>query len=104
MVSSKCFQVESPSPFRFFAALMPPCAQTECERLTGTIEKRSHWPPISAILMTAAKPASPPPTTIILGAAILLRPLSDGRLAAWLLVGLNHGTVLIIVCDWPRAE
>jgi hypothetical protein len=69
-VSSKCFQVVSPSPFRFLAALMPPCAQTECERLTGTIENRSTEPPASAILMTAANPASPPPTTMILGAAM----------------------------------
>src|SRR5579859_5775024 len=81
MVSSKCCQVESPSPFRFFAALMPPCAQTECERLTGTIENRSHSPPISAILMTAANPASPPPTTIILGAAMLLHPRCGGCMA-----------------------
>src|ERR1700733_4395729 len=78
MVSSKCFQVESPSPFRFFAALMPPCAQTECDRFTGTIENRSTSPPISAILMTAAKPASPPPTTIILGFAMLLHRPSVG--------------------------
>src|SRR5271155_1220055 len=70
MVSSKCFQVESPSPFKFLAALMPPCAQTECERFTGTIENRSTLPPISAILITAESPARPPPTTIILGAAI----------------------------------
>src|SRR5206468_1568773 len=67
MVSSKCCQVESPSPLRFLAALMPPCAQTECERFTGTIENRSTCPPISAILMTADRPASPPPTTMILG-------------------------------------
>src|SRR6266852_446474 len=67
MVSSKCCQVESPSPLRFLAALMPPCAQTECERFTGTIENRSTCPPISAILMTAERPASPPPTTMILG-------------------------------------
>src|ERR1051325_1885882 len=41
---------------------MPPCAQTECERLTGTTEKRStEWPP-SAIFIAAASPASPPPT------------------------------------------
>ena len=53
MVSSKCCQVVSPSPFRFLAALMPPCAQTECERFTGTMENRSTWPPISAILMAA---------------------------------------------------
>src|SRR5579862_3931626 len=78
MVSSKCFQVESPSPFRFFAALMPPCAHTECDRFTGTIENRSHSPPISAILITAANPASPPPTTIILGAAMLLHPRCGG--------------------------
>src|SRR5690348_7726250 len=74
-VSSKCFQVESPSPLRFLAALMPPCAHTECERFTGTIENRSTWPPISAIFMTADKPASPPPTTMIRGAAILLSSL-----------------------------
>src|SRR2546425_6165748 len=46
---------------------MPPCAQTECERLTGTMENKSTWPPISAILITAASPASPPPTTTIFG-------------------------------------
>ena len=66
-VSSKCCQVESPSPFRFLAALMPPCAHTECERFTGTMENKSTWPPISAILMTAESPASPPPITIIFG-------------------------------------
>src|SRR5579864_1882636 len=66
-VSSKCCQVESPSPLRFFAALMPPWAHTECERLTGTMENRSTCPPISAILMTAERPASPPPTTMIFG-------------------------------------
>src|SRR3979490_531492 len=74
MVSSKCCHVESPSPFRFLAALMPPWAHTECERFTGTIEKRSTLAPISAILMTAESPARPPPTTIIFGAAIV--PLS----------------------------
>src|ERR1051325_11605165 len=78
-VSSKCFQVESPSPFKFLAALMPPWAHTECERFTGTIENRSTCPPISAILMTALNPASPPPTTMIRGAAILMRPLSVQR-------------------------
>src|SRR5580704_3130328 len=78
-VSSKCFHVESPSPFRFLAALMPPCAHTECERLTGTMENRSTSPPISAILITAANPASPPPTTIILGVAILLHRPSRSR-------------------------
>ena len=71
-MSSKCLQVESPSPLRFFAALMPPCAHTECERFTGTIENRSTLPPISAILMTADKPASPPPTTMIFGAAAMI--------------------------------
>src|ERR1700748_1221771 len=69
MVSSKCLSVVSPSPLRFLAELMPPCAQTECERLTGTMEKRSTLPPASAILMTAARPARPPPTTMILGVA-----------------------------------
>src|SRR5438270_10774060 len=41
---------------------MPPCAQTECERLTGTTEKRSTECPASAIFIAAARPASPPPT------------------------------------------
>src|SRR6266576_386225 len=77
MVSSKCCQVESPSPLRFLAALMPPWAQTECERFTGTIENNSTLPPISAILMTAARPARPPPITMIFGLdAISLRFLS----------------------------
>src|SRR5271169_5806313 len=74
MVSSKWIQVESPSPFRFLAALMPPCAHTECERFTGTMEKRSTFAPISAILMTAESPARPPPMTMIFGAAIFLLP------------------------------
>src|SRR5581483_1030476 len=67
MVSSKCCHVESPSPLRFLAALMPPWAQTECDRFTGTMENRSTLPPISAILITAESPASPPPTTMIFG-------------------------------------
>src|ERR1700691_4939322 len=79
MVSSKCCQVESPSPFRFFAALIPPCAHTECDRFTGTMENRSTWAPISAILITAASPARPPPTTIILEVAMLLHPSVGGR-------------------------
>src|SRR5262249_6433264 len=70
MVSSRCCQVVSPSPLRFLAALIPPCAQTECERLTGTMENKSTCPPASAILITAARPARPPPTTMILGAAM----------------------------------
>src|SRR5882672_10128761 len=54
---------------------MPPCAHTECERFTGTMEKRSTLAPISAILMTAESPARPPPMTIIFGAAAIV-PLS----------------------------
>src|SRR5919202_1095396 len=61
-VSSKCSHVESPSPLVLTAPLMPPCAQTECERLTGTTEKRSTLCPASAIFIAAANPASPPPT------------------------------------------
>ncbi len=81
-VSSKCFHVLSPSPFRFLAELMPPCAHTECDRFTGTIENKSTLPPASAILMTAASPASPPPTTMILGVAaaiayLLLEAISE---------------------------
>src|ERR1700761_652838 len=58
---------------------MPPWAQTECERLTGTIENKSTCPPASAILMTAASPANPPPTTMILGTAIFYRILSSTK-------------------------
>src|SRR5436305_11521708 len=78
MVSSKCCAVVSPSPLRFFAALMPPCAHTECERFTGTMENRSTFPPASAILITAESPANPPPMTMILGFrfAILLFALA----------------------------
>src|ERR1700732_2945661 len=36
------------------------------------MEKRSTVPPISAIFITAERPARPPPTTITLGAAIIL--------------------------------
>src|SRR5487761_1517887 len=81
MVSSKWFQVVSPSPFRFFAALMPPCAHTECERFTGTTENRSTLPPASAILMTAERPANPPPTTTILGAFTIALCVLDSNLA-----------------------
>src|SRR5713101_9294856 len=76
MVSSKCFQVESPSPFRFFAALMPPCAQTECERFTGTMENRSTGTPDSATRIAAISPARPPPTMMIFG--FLIRGVSLG--------------------------
>src|SRR5690348_10898264 len=75
---------ESPSPLVLTAPLIPPCAQTECERLTGTIENRSTSPPISAILITAASPASPPPTTIILGFAISIGS-TDARFGGFLL-------------------
>src|SRR5262245_51163042 len=63
MVSSKCSQVESPSPLVLTAPLMPPCAHTECERRQGTKEKTSTSWPASASLMMLASPASPPPTT-----------------------------------------
>src|SRR5208282_2631226 len=53
---------------------MPPCAHTECERFTGTMEKRSTLAPDSAILMTAESPARPPPMTMIFGAAICSLP------------------------------
>src|SRR5918996_772627 len=65
MVSSKCNQVESPSPLVLTAPLIPPCAQTECERFTGTTENRSTARPASAMRMAAARPASPPPTIAI---------------------------------------
>src|SRR4051794_9588157 len=43
---------------------MPPWAQTEWERLTGTREKRSTGMWSSASFMAAARPARPPPTTM----------------------------------------
>src|SRR5436190_23082742 len=65
MVSSKCSHSENPCCRAIsLQALIPPCAQTECERLTGTIEKRSTSTPSSASLMVQASPASPPPTTM----------------------------------------
>src|ERR1700687_1571540 len=54
---------ESPSPFVLTAPLMPPCAQTEWLRLTGTIEKRSTETPTAATRIAAIRPARPPPTT-----------------------------------------
>src|SRR6185312_5907147 len=79
MVSSKCCHVLSPSPLRFLAALIPPCAHTECERFTGTIENRSTCPPASAILMVAESPARPPPTTMIFGLAIRFEISKSGN-------------------------
>src|SRR5882757_7057891 len=61
-------------------ALMPPCAQTECDRLTGTIEKRSTVTPSSASLIVAASPANPPPTTITRFFAAAIFELSVGFL------------------------
>src|ERR1700675_2292605 len=78
MVSSKCFQVESPSPFKFLAALMPPCAQTECDRFTGTMEKRSTGTPDSATRIAAISPARPPPTIMIFGFFMRAISLSVG--------------------------
>ena len=44
---------------------MPPCAQTECERLTGhQREQESTGTLASQSLMTVISPASPPPTTM----------------------------------------
>src|SRR5215831_8013175 len=74
-VSSKCSQVESPSPLVLTAPLMPPCAHTECERRQGTNEKTSTSCPASASLMMAASPARPPPTTM---KRCLAMSLSDG--------------------------
>src|SRR5215831_19003373 len=69
----------SPSPLVFTAPLMPPCAQTECERLTGTMERRSTLWPASQSLMTVIRPASPPPTTVNLCSAMGVLPRSgDG--------------------------
>src|SRR6202046_3623831 len=97
MVSSKCLSVGSPSPLRFLAALMPPWAQTEWERLTGTMEKRSTLPPASAILMTAERPASPPPTTMILGVAAMFVPI----LKTWLLLFADSEVAMYF--DLPQA-
>src|SRR6266849_7099049 len=54
----------SPSPLVLTAPLIPPWAQTECDRLTGTIESTSTCAPASANLMVVIKPARPPPTTV----------------------------------------
>src|SRR6059058_76433 len=67
-VSKKWISGESSSPFTFTAPLMPPCAHTECDRFTGTIENRSTGMPASASLIVAMRPARPPPTTATRGA------------------------------------
>src|SRR5690606_40554599 len=71
-VSSKCSQGESPSPFVLTAPLIPPCAHTEWDRLTGTIENKSTEEPASATLIAAIRPARPPPTIVILPFAMLV--------------------------------
>src|SRR5262249_51897274 len=61
-VSSKCIHSLYPCCRAIsLQALIPPCAQTECERLTGTIENRSTSTPSSASLIVQASPAKPPP-------------------------------------------
>src|SRR4029079_7584121 len=63
-VSSRWTCGLSPSPLVFTEALIPPCAQTECDRFTGTREIRSTGTLASQSLITVIRPASPPPTTI----------------------------------------
>src|SRR5690348_17083974 len=64
-VSSKCSHSLNPCCRAMsLQALIPPCAQTECDRFTGTIEKRSTLTPSSASLIVQARPANPPPTTM----------------------------------------
>src|SRR5205807_4536159 len=71
----------SPSPLVFTAPLMPPWAQTEWLRLTGTIEQTSTCLPASASLMTVISPDNPPPTTMY-RSAILLTPPARRRHSA----------------------
>src|SRR5690242_16255339 len=52
---------------------MPPCAQTECDRFTGTIENSSTGTPDSAMRIVAIRPARPPPTTMIFGSLMISR-------------------------------
>src|SRR5215469_3071785 len=52
---------------------MPPCAHTECDRLTGTIENSSTGTPDSATRIVAIRPASPPPTTITFGCLAIIQ-------------------------------
>src|SRR5690349_1642141 len=54
---------------------MPPWAQTECERFTGTMESTSTWCPASASLIVVISPARPPPTTVNRAAAAMHRLL-----------------------------
>src|SRR5438105_652537 len=77
---------------------MPPCAHTECERFTGTIENRSTLPPLSAILITAESPARPPPTTIIFGAAAIV------SLAAFFNLPFHYGVSVYRRLLWIGTE
>src|SRR5438874_3844722 len=63
-VSSRCTCGLSPSPLVLTDALMPPCAQTECDRLTGTSENKRTGTFASQRRMTVIRPPSPPPTTM----------------------------------------
>src|SRR5690606_19534229 len=56
----------SPSPWQFFAALMPPCAAMLCARrgLSWKQKLRTLYPS-SASVAAAAPPASPVPTTMM---------------------------------------
>src|SRR6476646_9298083 len=73
---------ESPSPFVLTAPLIPPCAQTEWLRLTGTIEKRSTPIPISAARTAVMRPARPPPTMMIRSFSAISTALQPERLDA----------------------
>src|ERR1044071_5570374 len=72
-VSSKCSHSLSPCcRVRSLTLLMPPWAQTLCERFTGTRLIRSTSMPSSANFIEAASPAKPPPTIRTLCFAIFL--------------------------------
>src|SRR6185295_13799357 len=70
----------SPSPLVFTAPLMPPCAHTEWDRFTGTMESRSTCCPASASLMAVISPARPPPTTVNRASAIVRMLLREPHL------------------------
>src|SRR3954465_12491440 len=100
MVSSKCSHSENPCCRAIsLQALIPPCAQTECDRFTGTIENRSTLTPSSASLIVQASPARPPPTTItrfLLGIAMISLPHFLAHLGAFL---VNEVDVMVEMVD-----
>ena len=90
---------------RSLTLLMPPWAQTLCERLTGVRLIRSTATPASASFIAAARPASPPPTTNTRCFAIfaLQLDLSQSRLCTVTRTRGSTTAVVFVVAVFSRS-